>query len=154
MIRCILGLPCHQMAQSWEFPTITRLPWLPRLPHTPPPIGIASEDDCPWETLLGTRPGVPPLIFRPYILFRGLIATSFLGTCDTRYSPRAHPFASRLGDTQVRQGLALVIILSTNMMYLGYDITPVSPGASPVTLTPGGGGGNLIIVRPAGKYLF
>jgi len=83
----------------------------------------------------------------------GLIATSFLGTRDTWCSPRAHPFASRLGVVQVSQGLALLNIYYTNM-YLGSDTTLVSPGASPVTLTPGGGGGNFSIVRPTGKYLF
>ena len=68
----------------------------------------------------------------------GLIAPSSLGTCGMRCSSRAHPFASRLGVTQVSRGLALVNILSTNM-YLGSDTIPVSPGASPVTLAPGVG---------------
>jgi len=70
----------------------------------------------------------------------GMIAPSFSGTRDTHCSPQAHPFASRLGDTQVSQGLALINILFTNM-YLGSDTTPVSLGVSPVALTPGWGGG-------------
>jgi len=79
-------------------------------------------------------------------------APSFLGTRGTRCSPWAHPFASRLGVTQVNRGLALIGILSINM-YLGSDTILVSPGASPVTLAPGGGGGNALIARPTGEYL-
>ena len=83
----------------------------------------------------------------------GLIAPSFLGTRGTRCSSRAHPFASRLGVTQVNQGLALSYIYYTNIC-LEHETTLGSPGASPATLTPGGGGGNPLIARPTGEYLF
>jgi len=70
----------------------------------------------------------------------GLIATSFLGTRGTRCLSQAHPFTSRLGDTQVSQGLALINILFTNM-YLGSETTLALPGVSLVALTPGWGRG-------------
>ena len=50
------------------------------------------------------------------------------------------------------RGLPLVDI-NYSIIYLGFDTTLVSPDASPVTLTPGGGGINLLIVRPTGKHL-
>jgi len=105
------------------------------------------------QEMLDSRPGAR----RACQLIRGLmglIATSFLGTRGTRCSPRvAPPFPSRLGTTQVSRGLALV---GTNylIIYLGFDTTLVSSGASPVTLTPGGGGINLLIVRATGKHFF
>jgi len=54
-------------------------------------------------------------------------------------APGCTPFPSRLGGTQVSWGLAL---LGYNhfTVYLGFDTTLVSPGISPVTLTPGGVG--------------
>ena len=68
-------------------------------------------------------------------------------------APGCTPFPSHLGGTQVSWGLAL---LGYNhfIVYLGFDTTLVSSGAGPVTLTPGGGGMNSLIVRPTGKYLF
>jgi len=63
------------------------------------------------------------------------------------------PLPLATGGTQVGQGLALKGILSTNM-HLEPDTTLVSSGASPVTLTPGGGGENTLIARPTGKPLF
>ena len=50
------------------------------------------------------------------------------------------------------RGLTLAYILSTNI-YLGSDTTLVSPGASPVTLTSGGGGGKTLILSATGKRL-
>ena len=57
------------------------------------------------------------------------------------------PSTTRSGATQVSQGLALNGILSTNM-HLEPDTTPVSPGASPVTLTPGGWGYKSLYCAP------
>jgi len=68
-------------------------------------------------------------------------------------APGCSPFPSRSGTTQVSRGLGLVHN-NCAVVCLEFDTTPVSSGASPVTLTPGGGGGNLFIVRPTGKYLF
>ena len=51
------------------------------------------------------------------------------------------------------RGLALVGT-DYSIIYLGFDTTLVSSGARPVTLTPGGGGINLLIVRATGKHFF
>ena len=48
------------------------------------------------------------------------------------------------------QGLALSYIMSDNM-YLGFDTSPVSSGAGPVTLTSGGGGRKMLIMGATGK---
>jgi len=72
----------------------------------------------------------------------GLIATSFLGTrAVPGLAPGCGPFPSRLGAAQVSWALALSCTYYYNI-YLGFDTTFVSSGASPVTLTPRGGGRN------------
>ena len=68
-------------------------------------------------------------------------------------APGCSPFPSRSGTTQVSRGLGLVHN-NCIVVCLEFDTTRVSSGVSPVTLTPGGGGGNLFIVCPTGKYLF
>ena len=61
------------------------------------------------------------------------------------------PSTMRSGVTQVSWGLPQV---GTNYstIYLGFDTTLVSSGASPVTLAPGDGGVNPPIARPTGEY--
>ena len=57
------------------------------------------------------------------------------------------PFPSRLGPTQVSQGLALVGTNCSNM-HLRFDTVLVSSGPSWATLTPGGGGrGGIPLLR-------
>ena len=67
----------------------------------------------------------------------GLIGISFLGTLAINLLARGFtPFPSRLGATQVSQGLALVYI-NYSIVYLGSETTPGSFGEGLVTLTPG-----------------
>jgi len=66
---------------------------------------------------------------------------SFLGT---RGLPTlAHPFALRLGATQLTGGLALVDMRYTDI-YLGYELLFRSPGAGPDTLSSRVRGGGVI----------
>ena len=62
------------------------------------------------------------------------------------------PFLLHLGGTNVSQGLALLYIMSNNM-YLGFDTSLVSSGASPVTFTSGGGGKKMLFACATGKQL-
>jgi len=67
-------------------------------------------------------------------------------------APGCSPFPSRLGATQVSRGLALRYTNYYNV-YLGFDTAFVLSGASPVTLTPRGGGRNPPAAGALGKRL-
>jgi len=81
----------------------------------------------------------------------GLIVASFLGT--RRQNSRPHggtPLLSRSGTIQVSRFLALRCTNYYNV-YLEFETTLGSPGASPVTLTPRGGGINPPTAGALGK---
>ena len=70
--------------------------------------------------------------------------------------PSSHPgysaFPSRQGFTQVSGGLTLWYT-NYHIAHLGLESLFGSSGASPVTLTPGGGGKNPLIVSPIRECL-
>ena len=79
----------------------------------------------------------------------GLIATSFSGTrCSPARARAAARSPSRFGALQASGTLALVGT-DYSAIFLGLETPPGSPGASPVTLPPGGTGwGRNSLARP------